>query len=613
MNEIAREKGSSFGPVRRHRVETSTQKQLAAVVLSFVWMAGCGAGGGNGGSGGKGSGGSASGGSPQTGAGGTNATGGQSATGAGGLSGTGGLPGAGGSAGSGGTPATGGSLGSGGAAGARGTGGAGDGLTGAGGTGGASGKGGSVGTGGSATGGAAGGSSGYTTIPACPGFYAGSDGGPAPLKPVPSQAQEAYQHTELTAFIHFGLDTFDGTEQGNTADTPSLFNPTNLDATQWVSSLKSAGFRQAMLTTKHSLGFCLWPSAYTDFSVKNSPWMGGKGDVVKVFTDAMHAAGMRVGLYYSPWDQKYPSSSANYETYVRNELTELLSNYGPVYELEFDGFQAPRSVNWAGIVQLAKQLQPQINVWMGPEIATTGADLRWIGNENGQASRTSSSVGSVPNGGPSNTWYPFETNVSDRMPNWFWHPNNTVISLSQLESIYFHSVGMNTTLILNVPPATTGQFDAPDVSLLQQFGTWYSSLYRTDLVEGQPATADSTWATAGFDAAKSVDGDVCTYWAAASGKTTARLEITPASSLMFHVISIREPIELGERATGYHVEIKQNGTWNKAPTDASGTKIQGTVIGQRQLWQLNPTTADSVALVIDSAKDVPAIAEFGVY
>ncbi len=466
----------------------------------------------------------------------------------------------------------------------------------------------------SVDGGGGGGDNSDAGAPAPGSACASRSGGPAGIAPLPSADQVAYQRTELTAFIHFGLDTFDGTEQGNTAvDKPAIFAPTALDATQWVSALKAAGFGQAMLTTKHSTGFCLWPSAYTDFSVKNSPWMNGQGDVVKSFTDAMHAAGMRVGLYLSPWDQHFPSSSSDYETYFKNQLTELLKNYGPVYEVEFDGFNAPRSLDWAGIVQQIKQLQPDALVWMGPEIATTGADLRWIGNENGQASRSTSSIGSVPNGGPSNAWYPFETNVSDRVPNWFWHENNTVMSLSSLQSIYFRSVGMNTTLILNVPPAKTGQFDAPDIGLLQQFGTWYASLYKTNFVKAQPATADSTWATAGFEAAKAVDDDPCTYWAAGSGKTSGRLEITPASPITFKLISIREPIELGERSTGYHVELKQNGTWNRAPTDASGAKIQGTVIGQRQLWQLNSTTAEAIALVIDSAKGVPAISEFGAY
>jgi alpha-L-fucosidase len=440
--------------------------------------------------------------------------------------------------------------------------------------------------------------------------------GPTGLQPIPSPAQLAYQRTELTAFIHFGMATFDGTEQGNMAvDTPSLFNPTNLDAAtaaEWVSALKAAGIGQAMLVAKHSTGFCLWPSQYTEFSVKNSPWMNGSGDVVRLFTDAMHAAGIRVAIYLAPWDQSYPSSKSDYETYYKNQLTELLTNYGPIYELELDGYNAPTSnVDWKSIYQLARQLQPDVLVWAGPEIVQTGAvpDLEWIGNEKGQASRTTSSIGGSNCGG-GNVWCPYECNVSDRMPNWFWHPNQSPMSLSTMQSIYYSSVGMNCTLIFNVPPTTTGQFDTADVNLLQQFGAWHSSLHQTNLLQGQLATSDSTWASSGFNAAKAVDGDICTYWAAASGGTAARLEVIPTSPITFNVISIREPIELGERVTKYHIEVKQNGTWNTTPLTTMGTKIQGTVIGQRQLWQLNSTTAEAIALVIDSAKDVPAIAEF---
>jgi alpha-L-fucosidase len=187
------------------------------------------------------------------------------------------------------------------------------------------------------------------------------------------------------------------------------------------------------------------------------------------------------------------------------------------------------------------------------------------------------------------------------------------MSLLDLQSIYFTSVGRNTTLLLNVPPATTGQFDAADLDLLQQFGTWQASLYQVNHLRGQPATADSTWASSGFDPAKAVDGDVCTYWAAAAGALSARLEVAPASAVTFSVLSLREPIELGERVTSYHVELKQNGSWTTTPMDSSGATIQGTVIGQRQLWQLDSTTAEAIALVIDAAKDAPAIAEIGVY
>jgi alpha-L-fucosidase len=383
-----------------------------------------------------------------------------------------------------------------------------------------------------------------------------------------------------------------------------------------VTAFKNAGVRQVTLVAKHETGFCLWPSAFTDYSVKSSPWKGGQGDVVREFTDAMHAAGMAVGFALSPLDNHYPSSSSTYETYYRNLLTELLTNYGPGAELFLAGFEAPTSLNWSGIAALAHQLQPSVVIMMGPEIAATGADIRYIGNQTGQGNRSLSSVGAIPDGGPPSAWYPAEAPVSDRYPEWFWHPvdsGNSVASLTSLQTMYFNTVGMNSTLSVNIPPATTGQLDTPDLTLLGQFGTWYSSLLRTDLLRGQPVAADSSWQNPGFDPSKAVDDDVCTYWAAASGTTSARLEVTPNASTTFTVISIREPIELGERSTAYHIEIRRNGSWNTSPTDTSGAMIAGTVIGERQLWQVNSTTADAIALVIDSAKNVPAIAEFSVY
>jgi alpha-L-fucosidase len=464
---------------------------------------------------------------------------------------------------------------------------------------------------GGATGSGTGGAGGILSCPSLP-------GAPTGTPPLPSAAQLSYQRTEMTAFIHYSLATYDGSEQGNPSDSPSIFNPTKLDATsvgQWVSSLQAAGFGQAMLVTKHSVGFTLWPSKYTDYSVKSSPWMSGKGDVVQLFTDAMHTSGMRVALYLSPWDQKYPSSKSDYITYFKNQITEILS-YGPAYEIEFDGAQSGTlgPFDWKSVFQFIKQAQPNILIWSGPEIAALGAtpDLQWIGNENGQASRTTSSLDTIYCGG-GKTWCPFECNISSHTPNWFWHPGSSPMALADMQKVYFRTVGMNCTLNFNVPPSQTGEFDPKDLTLLQQFGSWYSGLYKTNLLKGQPATADSTWSAAGFEAAKATDDDLCTYWAAASGKTSAQLTVTPASPITINLISIREAIELGERVTKYHVEIQQNGTWNTAPTDTSGAKIQGTVIGNRQLWQLSGTSAQAVRLVIDSAKDSPAIAELSVY
>ena len=196
--------------------------------------------------------------------------------------------------------------------------------------------------------------------------------GPPEVAPLPSTKQREFQRLELMAYVHFGLATYDQ----STAAPASEFNPTSVDANQWVTALASAGFRQVVLVAKHYDGFCLWPSAYTDYSVKASPWRGGKGDVVREFTDAARAAGLRVGLYLSPWDENFPSTGDGYEAYLRNQLTELLSNYGPIAEIKFPGNHAPASVDWAGIAQLAHELQPETLVWMGPEIATSGVDLR---------------------------------------------------------------------------------------------------------------------------------------------------------------------------------------------------------------------------------------------
>jgi alpha-L-fucosidase len=440
----------------------------------------------------------------------------------------------------------------------------------------------------------------------CP---ARADGPPA-AGPVPSAKQLEFQRMELVAYIHFGLATFDQSDAAPAAG----FDPPSVDTAQWATALAGAGFPLAVLVAKHYDGFCLWPSAYTDYSVAATPWRGGRGDLVREFSDAARTAGLRVGLYLSPWDENFPSTGDGYEQYLRNQLTELLSNYGPVAEMKFPGNHAPDTVDWAGVATLAHQLQPETLVWMGPEIATSGVDLRYVGNQVGVADRSTSSVADVPNGGPPNVWYPVDAEVPDRSPGlWFWNADSSVISLSEMQSIYFTSVGRNTTLMFNVAPATSGLLDPQDLELLRQFGTWYRDLYRTNLLRDQPVVADTTWASAGFDATRALDDDLCTSWAADSAATSARLEVTPRSPITFTVISIREPIESGERTTAYHVELKQNGSWNRAPVDASGATIAGTVIGQRQLWQLYPTAADAIALVIDAARGVPAIAEFGAY
>jgi alpha-L-fucosidase len=431
----------------------------------------------------------------------------------------------------------------------------------------------------------------------------GSVPGPPPILPVPTADQLAWQRQELSAFFHFGINTFTNQEVGDGTSSPTLFNPTALDATQWMSTIKNAGFREAILVAKHHDGFCLWPTKYTSYSVKSSPWKGGNGDVIKEATDAAHAANLKVGIYLSPWDRHEPSyGTPAYNTYFENLLTELLTNYGPIEEVWFDGAnngQGPQQVyDWAGYYAVVRKLQPHAL------IAITGPDIRWSGTETGIAPPGETSVQTV-NG--SLAWYPAESDVSIR-PGWFYHAteDTQLKTLVELLDIFSGSVGRNSVSLLNVPPNTQGILAPGDVARVGELGSALSSMLGVDLAAGRAATADSVWQNAGnFGAANAVDGQMTTYWAAASGKTSGRLEVDLGSPQAFNLVSVREPIELGERSTQFHIEAQESGVWS--------TIGVGTVIGERSLVNLSATTAQKIALVIDQARALPAISEFGVY
>jgi alpha-L-fucosidase len=439
---------------------------------------------------------------------------------------------------------------------------------------------------------------------------AGSEAGtivaPATVLPVPTPDQEAWQRLGLTAFFHFGINTFSGDEIGDGTASPAIFNPVGLDASQWVSTLKAAGFRQGTLVVKHHDGFCLWPTKCTSYNVSASPWLGGKGDVVKAYTDAAHAAGFRVGLYLSPLDNHAADSSnaPGYPAKFTCMLNEILTSYGAVDELWFDGNGAP-GIDWNGIYKTVRQLQPHTL------IAITGPDIRWVGSEDGMAplGETSVQKGTASLGQPTGpVWFPSESDVSIR-PGWFYHASEDgqLRSLAALTDIFFNSVGRNSVLILNIPPNTSGLLAAPDVARVGQLGTALRDLFTTNLALGASASADSTLDPADA-AARTVDGDLDTFWAAAAGRSAGRLEVDLGGSRSVKLVDLREPIALGERATRYHVEAQAAGaaTWT--------TIASGTVIGERNLLRLTPTvTAQRIAVVIEQARGSPAIAELGIY
>jgi len=432
-------------------------------------------------------------------------------------------------------------------------------------------------------------------------------GAAAPLPPVPTPQQLAWQRDELTMFIHFGVNGFTDREWGDGKEAEQLFDPTALDARQWTRAAKDAGFKLVILTAKHHDGFCLWPSKFTEHSIKNSPYQGGRGDVVREFVDACRAEGLKIGLYLSPWDrnsQVYGTDA--YNDYFVNQLTELLSNYGKVDEVWFDGAcgegpNGKRQVyDWKRYYATIRRLAPQAL------IAISGPDIRWVGNENGLARVGESSVrpdGTGPDGQPKFRWYPAECDVSIR-PGWFYHAkeDEKVKSLAKLMEIYFASVGRNSVLLINVPPDRRGLFADVDVARLREFGAALRQLQQ-GRIAGQLSAVDAGGSTA--PAAAAGDGNLDTFWAADNRARSATLMLDFGRPQTFNVLNVQEPIALGERVRRYHLDVEQNGQWQKV--------AEGTVIGHRNLHSLPPTTAQRVRLVIDEAQASPCIAELSAH
>ncbi|MCP5527100.1 MAG: alpha-L-fucosidase [Verrucomicrobiales bacterium] len=428
-------------------------------------------------------------------------------------------------------------------------------------------------------------------------------GEPAAL-PVPNAQQLAWQRHEFIAFAHFGINTFTDREWGEGTEDPRLFNPTDFDARQWAAVLQDAGVKLLILTAKHHDGFCLWPSKFTEHCVRNSPWRHGKGDVVREVVDALREKQLRVGLYLSPWDRNQPTygDSPRYNEYFRNQLRELLTNYGAVDEVWFDGAcgEGPNGkqqvYDWPACYATVREIQPNAL------IAICGPDIRWVGNESGVARENESSVVERDGG---LAWHPAECDVSIR-PGWFYHASQDtqVKPLATLADIYFKSVGRNSVLLLNIPPDQRGRFAAPDVARLKEFGAFIRGLYATDFARDATLEASSQHGPEG-SARHLTDGRLDTSWTPAEGQTTGSVEFDLGTARAFNVARIQEDIALGERVRAYHVEILDGNQWR--------TITDGKVIGHKQLRRFPEVTARRVRLVIDEAAAPPAIAEFGLH
>jgi alpha-L-fucosidase len=319
-------------------------------------------------------------------------------------------------------------------------------------------------------------------------------------QPRPTARQLAWQQLETTAFIHFTVNTFTDKEWGDGTESPAVFNPTDLDARQWAKALKAGGFRLAILTAKHHDGFCLWPSKFTEHSIKNSPWKQGKGDVVREFVDACRAEGLKVGVYLSPWDRHEPTyGTAAYNDHYKNQLRELLTQYGDMAEVWFDGAKGENAkdmlYDFDGYWAMVRQLQPNAVMF-----SDAGPDVRWVGNESGNAGETCWSTintdGLAPGVADANylntgdptgpRWLPAETDVSIRK-GWFYHPaeDNAVRSPQNLVNLYYQSVGRNSLLLLNIPPNRRGLFSDTDVQNIRDFRAILNETFRTNLAAGK--------------------------------------------------------------------------------------------------------------------------------
>ena len=428
---------------------------------------------------------------------------------------------------------------------------------------------------------------------------------------VPTPQQLEWQQMEFTAFLHFGMNTFTGNEWGNGKDSPELFNPTELDCEQWVKALKEGGFKMALLTAKHHDGFCLWPTATTEYSVKNSPWKDGKGDVVRELRNACEKYGMKFGVYLSPWDRNAESygDSPAYNKFFIAQLTELLSNYGEVHEVWFDGACAEgpngkkQEYDWTAILATIRELQPKAVT------AIMGDDVRWVGNEGGLGRETewSASVfapGSYTHKKAANDslglnemskdlgsrelvaraqeayWYPSEVDVSIR-PGWFYHDyqDSQVRSLANLVNIYYRSVGCNSVLLLNIPPDRRGLLHEVDVQRIKELSDYISKTF----AENQVVNGNS----------------LC------KAKAGATMEYTLKPGAMVNTFLIQEDIAQGQRVEDFLVETYSNGTWQYA--------AEGTTIGYKRLLRFSDCQPEKIRVTIRGTRAVANISNVGMY
>ena len=463
----------------------------------------------------------------------------------------------------------------------------------------------------------------------------------------PAPRQLAWQCLEFMAFFHFTINTFTNLEWGTGEEDPGIFNPTALDTRQWLRVAHEAGIRLAILTAKHHDGFCLWPSHYTTHSVKYSSYREGQGDVVREFVEACHTFDIKVGLYLSPWDRhdaRYGTDA--YNTYFKHQLTELLTQYGPIAEVWFDGAcgEGPNGkrqiYDWEGYYHVIRHLQPNA------VIAISGPDVRWVGNEQGIARENEWSV--VPAmaldqdtiaatsqqqtlirpeidarhqdlgsrdkilKAESLAWYPAECDVSIR-PGWFYHQREDaqVKSPEELVAIYFKSVGRNAALLLNLPPDSRGLVHENDARSLHTMRHILDETFSHNLATEAKVTASH--AKQGFGAENTLGSSShpphppapTPYWTTEDWQETAMLEYDLGRTQTFNVVMLQEHIAVGQRIERFVIEAQTPDGWQ--------TVTGGGTVGYKRLLRCADTRTDKVRVRIEKARFAPTLRHFGLF
>ena len=454
---------------------------------------------------------------------------------------------------------------------------------------------------------------------------------PEPFGPIPSERQLAWHDMEYYMFVHFTVNTFTDKEWGYGDEKEQVFNPTQLDCRQWAKVAKDAGMKGIIITAKHHDGFCLWPSKFTEHSVKNSPWKDGKGDVLLELRKACDEFGLKLGVYLSPWDRNCAVySTPEYLTYYRNQLRELLTGYGDIFEVWFDGANGgdgfyggareKRSIDnktyydWPNTHKIVRELQPSAVMF-----SDAGPDIRWVGNESGMGSLTNwcllRRAEMYPGGdfakilgeghSDGNYWVPAEVDVSIR-PGWFYHPSqdSLVRTPENLMELYYSSVGRNSNLLLNVPPDRRGLLNENDVKSLLAFRELREKEFSKDLAKDKSAQS-SHYRGKKFIASCVNDGNPETYWATPDDVKSASVTINLGAATEVNRVLIQEYIKLGQRVSRFTVYAMVKEEWIKV--------AEGTTIGHKIIRKFPDVLTTDIRITIDEAKACPAISNIELY